>query len=334
MDHNLKKYQKTSPFFIVGSGRSGTTLLRLILSSHSEVTIPPETWFIMPLVKEIPIDTYLTENEIDLSFKIITTHYRWPDMGIDTDEFHDKLKKNRNIKLKDIIDIVYDHYLKMENKSIWGDKTPPYIKILPELISLYPEARFIHLIRDGHDVAMSFYKLQWKGRWLANNVTEWNDSIDKYIEYKRTKIIDRILEIKYENLVVDTENTIKTICTFIGLSFEPKMLYWEKEIFNKIPKREIGAHKKVFRRPKKADIYRWKKESSDVDIFIIESYLKKNLKAMGYDVKFENILWAPFQVLLRFYFHISYLLFFFIGYISKLMKKLLAQLTGLGRSER
>ncbi|MCB2141176.1 sulfotransferase [bacterium] len=312
-----------SPFFIVGSGRSGTTLLRLILCSHSKISIPPETWFIIQLIEELPIDRYLTTCETELALKIITSHYRWPDMGIDSNDFRDKVDKK--MKLIDIINIVYAHHLKVENKSVWGDKTPPYIKIIPELIQLYPDAKFIHLIRDGRDVAASFYRLQWKGKWLSRSIIEWKESIEKYLSYKNENIGDRILEIKYEDLVVHTERIIKKICGFIGQKFEPSMLNLENEILNKIPDREKNIHSKVFRRPQINDIYRWKKESSALDVFIIESYLNKYLLAMGYELKFKCFFWTPIQVLTRGYFNLMYFIFLLCENIINAAKKIIKQ---------
>src|SRR5579863_645595 len=75
-----------TPFFIVGAGRSGTTLLRLILAGHSRLHIPPETWFVRTLVSELPLTERLSAAEVDRAIGLMIDDYRWPDMGIAPDD--------------------------------------------------------------------------------------------------------------------------------------------------------------------------------------------------------------------------------------------------------
>jgi hypothetical protein len=76
-----------APFFIVGTGRSGTTLLRIILAGHSRIEIPPETWFIMPRIDRIPLTGRLTPAQVELAVAIMTTAYRRPDVQIEAGVF-------------------------------------------------------------------------------------------------------------------------------------------------------------------------------------------------------------------------------------------------------
>ena len=76
-----------APFFIVGSGRSGSTLLRVMLASHSRLAIPPETWYLIPLLERFGVDQRLNADEVELAISIITSHYRWPDMRFDAQDF-------------------------------------------------------------------------------------------------------------------------------------------------------------------------------------------------------------------------------------------------------
>ncbi len=295
----MNTHNVVAPFFIVGSGRSGSTLLRLILSSHSRITIPPETWFILPLIEKIPLTSILTRMEVEEAVAIITSHYRWPDMRIDKKELYSWARALDKPRLRDILNLIYNYHLKLENKCRWGDKTPPYIKILPDLLLLYPEAKFINIVRDGHDVAKSFQNKGWNGKWLFRNIVEWKESIIQYNLYKATNLADRIFEVKYEDLVLYTEKTVKKLCSFLEENFEPNMLNWESQAQEKIPKRELHIHEKIFRRPQKSDVLKWRKELSLREIFTIESYLNKELKSLDYDVKFSGRAWSPFSFLLR-----------------------------------
>ncbi|MEO9188434.1 MAG: sulfotransferase, partial [Acetobacteraceae bacterium] len=76
-----------APFFIVGCGRSGTTLLRLVLSGHSRIEIPPETWFLLALVAHLPLTDPLTPAQVEAAIALITGDYRWPDMQMTAADF-------------------------------------------------------------------------------------------------------------------------------------------------------------------------------------------------------------------------------------------------------
>lgn len=305
----MLKEDNANPFFIVGSGRSGSTLLRLILASHSRITIPPETWFIIPLIEKVPATSVLTNSEIEKSVEIITNHYRWPDMGIDEQDFRLWVTRLNEPRLKDILNLIYDYHLKLEEKSIWGDKTPPYIKIVPELLLLYPNAKFIHIIRDGRDVAKSFQSKGWNGKWLFRNVTEWKEAINIYNFLKLSKINSRVHEVKYEDLVLDTQSTVKKICSFLDVSFEPSMLDWTKQAHNKIPGRELHIHEKIFQKPNKSDVNRFHNELSKTQILIVESYINKELKSVGYKLKFNESHWIPVFYIIRIHCNIFYLFY-------------------------
>jgi hypothetical protein len=75
-----------TPFFIIGSGRSGTTLLRLVISGHSRIHIPPETWFLLPLVEQLPLAEPLSPAQVAAALDIILGHHRWADMQMDAGE--------------------------------------------------------------------------------------------------------------------------------------------------------------------------------------------------------------------------------------------------------
>ncbi len=298
---DTKYDKKPYPFFIIGSGRSGTTLLRMILCSHSKITIPPETWYIIPLVKELPINKMLDRLQISRAIDIVTSHYRWPDMGISTKELISKINDLKVLFLKDILNIIYDSHLKLHGKSRWGDKTPPYIQIVPELNALYPDAKFIHLIRDGRDVTKSFHDKRWFGPFLHKNVKEWKSSINISATYKNKEYSNRIIEIKYENLVTNIEDVVRKICLFIDESFEPQMLQWRKNIKDNVPLREIDIHNKLFRPPRHSDLYRWQRELNKKEIFIIEAHLKRELNVAGYDLLFNKKCWSPLFTAIRIY---------------------------------
>src|ERR1700752_2150831 len=190
----------TAPFFIVGSGRSGSTVLRMMLASHSRIAIPPETWFLLPLVKKFSIECSLDAAEIESALAIIIGHDRWRDMKLDADEFQSEVSQLSLPHIGDLAEVVYRLHMKAEGKARWGDKTPPYIEILPDLARIFPHSRFIHLVRDGRDVAKSFQATGWFGGWLHDNSREWTQALKWHWRWFHSELRERILEIRYEEL--------------------------------------------------------------------------------------------------------------------------------------
>jgi len=290
-----------APFFIVGSGRSGSTLLRVILCAHSRIAIPPETYFIKPLLERLPAGKPLDAAQLARAVDIITGHYRWPDMGLTRERFEHDVARLEKPGLRDVMNVIYDFHLDREGKTIWGDKTPPYVSIIPGLVALYPEARIIHLLRDGRDVAKSFQKVGWYGPWLHDNTSEWRSAVHSVRECRAAHPEIGIHEVRYEDLVRDTETTIRSVCRYLGIEFEPGMLRWEDGLEGRIPEREAHIHRKLRRKPRNSDIDRWRREMTARERLVAEAFMAGELKSAGYPLYYSSALWRPVFLACRWY---------------------------------
>jgi Sulfotransferase family len=290
-----------APFFIVGSGRSGSTLLRMMLVSHSRLTIPPETWYLIPLLQRFSIDRPLNVQEIDGAVSIMTGHYRWPDMKLDAQDFRHKVTELKEPYLRDVVEVVYRWHVEAEGKARWGDKTPLYIEILPELATMFPDSRFIHLVRDGRDVTKSYQATDWIGPWLHDNTREWTQALECHWRWARSHLRTRILQVRYEDLVLEAEATLRQICGFIGEQFEPQMLSWQKKVDEQVPTRERDIHRKLKLRVGAEGIARWKREMSARETFVAEAFMGVHLKRLDYRRRYPSPLWAPAFMLTRVY---------------------------------
>jgi Sulfotransferase family len=289
----------TAPFFIVGSGRSGSTLLRVMLCSHSRLTIPPETGYLLPLLERFSIDRPLDTAEIERAVSIMIHHYRWPDMKLDAQEFRRVLGQVPTPYLRDVVEVVYRWHMEAEGKSRWGDKTPGYIEIVPELARIFPNSRFIHLVRDGRDVAKSFQATGWGGPWLHDNTREWTRALECYRRWAASDLRERILQVRYEDLMLDMEATLQQICQFIGEEFEPQMLSWERMVDEQVPARERHIHTKLKRRIGSDGVARWKCEMTARELFIAEAFMGPHLTRVGYERRYPSPFWVPAFALIR-----------------------------------
>jgi Sulfotransferase family len=280
-----------TPFFIVGSGRCGTTLLRLILCSHSRIHIPVETNFIEDLVRELPLTRQLTPDEAGRAVAIISNHRRWSYMEIPAEEFRRWAAELEAPTVADIINLIYRHQLKSVGKQRFGDKTPYYIRIIPQLAALYPGAKFIHLIRDGRDVAISFIDANFS-RYYERDGFLWTEAMRLRQKYLNSRYAAQILEVRYEDLVAGLETTVRRVCEFIGEAFEPGMLDWHGQLQH-LPEDWLHAHRKLFQPLQTDAIAAWTTKLSGLECFAIEACLHADLRRLGYPLRFSAAAWRP-----------------------------------------
>jgi hypothetical protein len=213
------------PFFIVGHPRSGTTLLRFLLSSHPRLYVPEETGFIPFLVREDRLNAELSLDQVRRIVQRIGRLNRlWHGMVDDLPAFYQALPEPH---LAHVLDALYRQQLERYGAVRWGDKTPLYIRYIPLLDELFPTAQFVHLIRDGRDATLSALK-KWPERHLYMDhfylLRNWVTNVNAGREAGRTLGPDRYLELRYEALVQQPQQALEQICAFLGESFHPAML--------------------------------------------------------------------------------------------------------------
>jgi Sulfotransferase family len=202
-------------------GRSGTTLLRLMLDAHSCLAIPAETGFVADVAALIPEGT----NARAPLFALITQYKTWPDFGLESDECKAVLEKVKPFSVTEGVRAVYRAYAHGHGKSRFGDKTPRYTAKLHKVQAVLPEARFVHVIRDGRDVALSMRDV-WFGRdaSIEEHIGNWRGRIQKARVQARQ--CQWYMEVRYEDLVRTPETILRRICEFIELPYEDDMLFY------------------------------------------------------------------------------------------------------------
>ncbi len=300
----LAKQPKPVPF-VVGVNRSGTTLLRMMLDAHPELAMPPETHFIPALNKDMKA-AKKAGNRMDADEVVayLSAHRRWGDFGLDPDALRARLAEQGQLHPKKVLRTFYGLYAEMQGKSRYGDKTPGYVKQMGMIQRSLPEARFIHLIRDGRDVALSR-----EGRITAEEMTVERHALiwKRRINRARGQVprLDHYIEVRYEDLVRDPEPTLRKICEFIDLSYDPAMLdYHERsgerlqEIARDLDDEDGGAlrpaeerleaHSLVTERPREDRVERWRTLMPPEDVAEFEAIAADLLEDLGYEVSGKN----------------------------------------------
>lgn len=128
-----------------------------------------------------------------------------------------------------LFDSLYRHHAQTHDNKCnrWGDKTPANVNLLWPINQIFPDAKFIHMLRDGVDVALSWKKHGYYGNDIVKPAKRWVEAI-KSVENFRTKHSDHLIEVRYENLVENPYKETKTINNFLNISFEKKVFNIEK----------------------------------------------------------------------------------------------------------
>jgi hypothetical protein len=281
--------------FIVGATRSGTTLLRLMLDAHPEMAIPSETHFIPDLIKAYRLESASPERLCE----VVTSHRRWGDFHLDGGELLERFRSIDSINPGDATRAFFELYAEREGKPRWGDKTPGYVREMHRIESVLPEARFIHLVRDGRDVALSVLGMNWGPSTIPEAAFRWKKRILRARE--QAPRIAHYVEIRYEDLVRDTEGTLRRICEFIELPYDDAMLRYHERAEERLrekardldrgPEKEpqpaearIASHALATEPPDPERIERWRTEMSAEDRAVYEELAGDLLADLGYEI--------------------------------------------------
>jgi hypothetical protein len=224
--------------FVVGSARSGTTLLRLMLDAHPQLAIPPETHFVPDLVRRD------RRGELDAArfVDVLEALPRWPDFHVDADALRERVARAGRFDLGEALRAFYALHAERFGKPRWGDKTPPYADCMPDIERLLPEARFVHVIRDGRDVAVSIRDL-WFGPSRPRAIGEWWVDTIRRARWGAREV-SHYLEVRYEDLVADPEPVLRRICEFVELPFDAAMLHYHERAEDRLGELNAVQHER------------------------------------------------------------------------------------------
>jgi len=261
-------------FFIVGSARSGTTLLRMMLNAHPEVAVPPESRFVVELYSsdEVRVDDFLSRLE---------NHRRWISWDTPIEDVRAQLAGMTTVPYREAIEAAFMAFAQSRNKKRYGDKTPRYIENLPLLARLWPEARFVHLVRDGREVALSYADVPFGPNTVAKAAALWRERVDLGMKQGRPLGSERYLELRYERLLENPREEIEGLCTFLDLDFDPAMLDHSEQARSEVLDRARLYNPNVTRSITKTRAWDEQMPRSQVEVF--EAIAGDTLSELGYE---------------------------------------------------
>ena len=292
------------PVFIVSSGRSGTTLLTAMLNASGQIFIPHESYF---LARAYPLygktcsfseDDYQALAEL---FKISSQKNGW---GMATDYIKECLRNRQPNNFRDVNCIIYESYLQFKGIAgpRWGIKAPVLIASLPQIRTVFPDAKIVHLVRDGRDVLVSYRnvrryeKIRFGPSGGFTTALYWVDGVRRIHQLIDTNIF----QIRYEDLISEPKKELQHLCTFLGIQFATSMYesYYNSP-YNKdivLPEHKQGIHSYVQGPIFSDNKEKYKTSLASLDVLIFEFFSYEYLIKYAYPVMFKFVSFFPFNV--------------------------------------
>jgi hypothetical protein len=287
-----------TPFaFIVGCARSGTTLLHRIMDAHPLIAITPEMHWINHHFEDknkwVPRPGRgVTAEQVAA---MLQNTKRFAQFKLSREEFEALVPPGPPVPYVTFLNGIFSLYQQHRGKPLVGNKTPAYVRCLPALHETWPQAKFIHIIRDGRNVCQSV--LNWSnadqtaaryGTWAEDPVVTtalwWERKVRLGREGGQSLNPDLYYEIFYERLVNEPEVECARVCAFLGVPYDERMLRFHEGRTKTKP----GLDAKTAWLPVTRGLRDWRKQMAPPDVERFEAAVGDLLDQLGYPRAFPK----------------------------------------------
>ena len=278
--------ENIEPFFIIGSGRSGNTLIRRLIICNSLAYIPPETYVLGDVINSFIKNRHLSWHDVVIlvlgQFEYCPEFKEFPVSNLREFLPHALNLDVEKRSLAGLLDMLYCHFGESANIDFlrWGDKTPYNTFALDHLHRTFPNAKFIYMLRDGCDVVSSYVKAELYPT-LEAAADRWVMSNRLALKFMR-KNLDNVLRIKYEQLTSEPNKNIDKVLTFLQI---PRSINSDdNELMTKMGDIYSIEHLKRVTMPiDTTSIGKGRSELTSLQKAMLAPIMDKMLLQMGYD---------------------------------------------------
>lgn len=285
-------------FFIMGRPRSGTTLLSALFDAHPNVKIPPEFPIFLGLIQRFrKVERWdkekITEFVDHIFQNNVFNHRTLENLKIDRESLtRDLVAAGEDASLADLLKLfnasAYSLFPKKEILMI-GDKNPLYSIYIKRFIHLFPDAKFVCITRDYRDNFISMKglaDLKLEAPILSLQVLRWRFVAKEFLVYKK-RYPERFFIIRYEDVALNQEETIRKVCGFLGIPFDPSVFdfHTKKEETEKSYPQEIvkRIHSNLMKPINTGRMGLWKKELTPDQVRTADQVAGGYAGNMGYE---------------------------------------------------
>lgn len=272
------------PLF-VGSGRSGTTLFRNVFDSHPQLAVTHEAHFVAAMARRRSRYEKPEGFDVDAFVRDLYANPNFLRQGIPEEAVRADLAATPPGSYAGAVRAVFALHAAAQGKPLYGDKTPGYVSHLALLGRLFPEARFVHIIRDGRDVALAYLdRSEWGPSTVAEAAINWRDRVSRGRKAGADLGQARYRETRYEDMIDDPEDTTLGLCDFLGLEYDEAMLRYHERGSEFIGSTKHPAAFAGLARPITKGMRDWRREMAPDDVALFETVAGDLLESLGYDL--------------------------------------------------
>lgn len=267
---------------VVGCDRSGTTLLQTMLDAHPDVAVTHESHILPDFAsRRSSYETdrgFASDRFLDDLFAHDSVMKR---LGFDRDGLAEALRNDPPADTTAAIHEVFRVNARRRGKHRFGDKTPGYVTRIPTLHQLLPDAVFVHIVRDGRDVALSLSEASFGPSTLVGAAAHWRRHVLAGRRAGTRLGAQRYVEVRYEDLVRDPEKTLRDLCGFLGLDYSERMVERSgSDALASVGDAQLHRH---LTGPIRRDLRDWRTEMGRQDLARVEAVIGGALEHFGYE---------------------------------------------------
>lgn len=277
---------------MVGTPRSGTTLVSEVLDAHSELAVSPETHYYNVFAHDCDRQGCLEDPErrrayVDRLFD--TAAVEQMALPADVDETILHRLADGEPSHREVLGTLLDAYAEGREATRWGEKTPRHLEHVPRILEDFPEARILCVVRDPRDVALSRADAGWaSSTWMT--VRDWRRHARLARDHERSHS-DRFARTRYEDLLGDPEAWLEETCPFLDLEPEPGMLAFHETGSQTFDPEDEPWKQKAAQPIDPANREKWRDRMGAEDRWIVEHLVGDELEELAYPVPGTELSW-------------------------------------------
>ena len=261
-----------------------------MLTQHPDLHIPPESEFLLSLHTEAerygdfsaPHQRWFFIRDLQTT-EVSMGAYAFPIFDLTIHEAEAALEAAAPTDFSGAGNALFSASARKKGKSRWGDKTPHYVRHIEWIAEVYPKAQFIHMIRDGRDVARSRVNAGFTPS-MRRSAAHWRTEVKTGQAAGKKLRAARYREVFYEELVRSPRSVLRDLCAWIDLTFTERMLAFDRAGDDAVPDAHAHLHEKVNTPIDASRAQAWRRSLPERDIADVEDVAGDLLRELGYEI--------------------------------------------------
>ncbi|CAN5292999.1 sulfotransferase [soil metagenome] len=277
------------PIFLVGTPRSGTSLISQIIGSHPGIAVPFESYFYAHFASWLQLygDLGIRRNRERLVRDILQTNVlqQWVPR-VDAQDALEHIDSGGRYDFGGVIAGIMASWCSGQGKRRWGEKTPAHLFCADRILEDFPHAQFVHILRDGRDVAVSWKKVAFGPKHVYAAARRWVEVLEATAALQERLGPAQFFELRYEDLLRDPEQTVGAVCDFLGEEYTPDMLafYRSRHGYPTDARNDANLARPIMA----GNAEKWRQTLSSRELEIFEAVAGEELKLHGYELACEH----------------------------------------------